>query len=585
VILQALYEYYQRKAADPESGISPNGFEPKEIPFVIVIDREGRFVALEDTRSGEGKKKRARRFTVPQKATRTVGIQANLLWDNLEYCVGANPRDRDDIERRAQSFRDEIISSLPAREENWRVDTLLRFLEQKPAEVLALGGGELWQEALGANANATFRIDGDEFPLLIDAFREHIGKKRAQGAGGRFCLVSGDVGPIEKTHPLILGVRGGKPTGGAIVSFNEHAYTSYGKAQNFNAPVSSQGTFAYTMALNTLLGRDSKNRMQVGDATTVFWSERPTQLDETFADFFAMAPKDDPDRDVQAVRSLYDSINSGALEIHSTTGFYVLGLAPNAARISIRFWQVGTVREFSERLRQHFDDMALVRPAADKGRCSLFWLLVDLANEGKVDNLPPNLGGDIVRAILAGQTYPAMLMQQAVRRIRAERTVTPMRASALKAYLNRFHRTHNTSEKEITVSLDQENENIGYRLGRLFAVLEKIQEDANPGLNATIRDRYYGAASANPTTAFPQLLKLKNHHLKKIDRPARVGAHEKRLTEIFGGIPTSLPHHLRMEDQARFAIGYYHQRQALYTKGDKGNGGTPSPALQDQELS
>jgi CRISPR-associated protein Csd1 len=585
VILQALYEYYQRKAADPESGISPNGFEPKEIPFVIVIDREGHFVALEDTRTGDSKKKRARRFTVPQGAKRTVGIQANLLWDNLEYCVGANPRDRDDIELRAQSFRDELISSLPSRAEDWRVEALLCFLEKAPAETLAHGGGELWQEALSSNANATFRIDGDEFPLLIDAFREHIARRRAKGEGGQFCLVSGEVGPIEKTHPSIKGVRGAQQAGAAIVSFNEPAYRSYGKGQNFNAPVSSQGTFAYTMALNTLLGRDSKNRMQVGDATTVFWSDRPSQLDETFADFFAMAPKDDPDRDVQAVRSLYESFNSGILEEHSATRFYVLGLAPNAARLSIRFWQVGTVRDFSERLRQHFDDMALVRPAADKGRCSLFWLLVDLANEGKVDNLPPNLGGDIVRAILSGQPYPAMLMQQAVRRIRAERTVTPMRASALKAYLNRFHRTHNPSEKEITVSLDQENENIGYRLGRLFAVLEKIQEDANPGLNATIRDRYYGAASANPTTAFPQLLKLKNHHLKKLDKPAWVGAHEKRLTDIFSGIPTSLPHHLRMEDQARFAIGYYHQRQALYTKGDRGNGGNPSPESQEQENS
>jgi CRISPR-associated protein Csd1 len=298
----------------------------------------------------------------------------------------------------------------------------------------------------------------------------------------------------------------------------------------------------------------------------VFWSERKSDLEDHFASFFAMAPKDDPDQDVRAVQSLFKSLETGAALPSSTTRFYVLGLAPNAARLSVRFWHQGTVAELSERIRQHFDDLEIERAPRDTGRYSLFWLLVEIASEGKIDNAPPGLAGDIVRAVLNGSPYPRTLLQQAIRRIRADRKVTRMRASILKACLNRFHRVHPTREMEMTVALDLTNNNAGYRLGRLFAVLEKIQEDAQPGINATIRDRYYGAASANPVTVFPQLLKLKNHHLAKLDNRAVRAAHEKRLTEIVGGLAADMPAHLSMAEQARFAIGYYHQRQALFTK-------------------
>ena len=572
MILQALYEYYQRKAADPESGIAPQGFEWKEIPFVIVVSRRGSFVALEDTRIGEGKHLRAKAFLVPQGVKRAgKTVAANLLWDNLEYAIGADPRGRDDVEQRALSFRQQIVEELPSRSEDARVDAILHFLEGDPVSAISSGAGELWQEAVRANANVTFRIDGDDFSVLSDAFKQHIAEGRTVVSGGDFCLVSGGVGAIAATHPSIKGVKDAQSSGGAIVSFNESAYTSFGKRQNYNAPVSAAGTFAYTTALNHLLARDSNNKVQVGDATTVFWSERSNSLETSFLDLFAFPPKDDPDRDVAAVRSLYRSLETGALQATSETRFYVLGLSPNAARIAIRFWLVGTVQEFATRLRQHFDDLEIVRSPKDQGRYSLFWLLLELATERKVDNVPPNLSGALVRAVLTGTPYPTTLMHQTVRRIRAEQTVSRMRAAILKAYLNRLQRSYPNHEEEITVSLDPENKNVGYRLGRLFALLEKIQEDASPGLNATIRDRYYGAASANPVTVFPQLLKLKNHHLKKIDKPAWARAHERRLTDVFAGLPTDMPTHLRMEDQARFAIGYYHQRQALYTKASAEN--------------
>lgn len=574
MILQALNEYYERKARDADSGIAPQGFETKEIPFIIVIDKKGRFVSVEDTREGTDKKRRAKAFLVPQGAKKAAGIKANLLWDSPEYALGFSARGRDDVAARAVAFVERARAELPDRAQDWRVDALLRFLEAAPHEAIATSESHalLWREMNDSNANMTFRIDGDEYPTLCDAFFQHLRGRAGESGDLGVCLVTGTVSAVARLHVSIKGVRDAQSSGASLVSFNWPAFCSYGKTQNFNSPISESAAFGYTTALNTLLNRDSRNRIQVGDATTVFWSAKATSFESDFASFFALPPKDDPDRDVNAVKTLYASAQSGAMPPEADTRFYVLGLAPNAARIAVRFWQQGTVAELSCRLKQHFDDLEIVRPAKNQGRFALFWMLCELGSEGKVDNVPPSLAGNLMRAVLSGGPYPAMLLQQVVRRARAEREVTRLKAAMLKATLNRFQRVHPSSEKEITVALDETNNNTGYRLGRLFAVLEKIQEDAQKGINATIRDRYYGAASANPVTVFPQLLKLKNHHLAKLDNPAFKTAHEKRLAEIIGGLPPEMPAHLRMEDQARFAIGYYHQRQALFTKSTSSEG-------------
>jgi CRISPR-associated protein Csd1 len=572
MILHALYDYYQRKAADPKSGIAPEGFEWKEIPFVIVIDREGNFVSLEDTREGDSIKKKAKAFLVPAAEKRTTGVKANLLWDNVEYAIGANPRNRVDIETRKDAFLKRLIDAFQHGESAVIVSPLTTFLQNKPLEQITAKSpeSETWKEAFEANANVLFRVLGVQDSTLCETLKPYITRQKESGEDGGICLVSGESVPVARLHAAIKGVRDAQSSGAALVSFNLPSFTSYGKTQNFNAPISESVAFAYTTTLNMLLGKESKNKVQVGDATTVFWSQKQDTFEEDFPAFFGYR-KDDPDADVRAVKALYEGVYTGHAGIDSDTRFYVLGLAPNSARISVRFWLTGTIAEFAGNILQHFDDLDIIRSPKERGHFSMFWLLSAMAQEGKVDNVPPNLAGQIFQSVITCSLYPVTMLQQAIRRIRATQDVTRVQASILKAYLNRFSRIYKTKEKEITVALDPTNDNPGYRLGRLFAVLEKIQEEASPGINATIRDRFYGAASSTPVTVFPQLLKLKNHHLSKLENAGRRVNFERMLAAVFAGIGTDMPSHLSMEDQARFAIGYYHQRQDFFKKKDSDN--------------
>jgi CRISPR-associated protein Csd1 len=319
----------------------------------------------------------------------------------------------------------------------------------------------------------------------------------------------------------------------------------------------------------------------MGDATTVFWADKENAKDfeNSFASFFGMAPKDNPDRDIDAVKKLNDGIWTGKGASSEKTRFFVLGLTPNSARLSIRFWQTGTVASFAQRLEQHFKDLEILRSPKDT-HLGLAYLLADISLENKIDNLPPKLSGDMVRAVLEGLPYPATLLNQTIQRIRATQKINGIRAALLKGYLNRKYR-NNHPTKEMTVSLDPENKSPSYLLGRLFACLEKIQVDAaQHELNTTIRDRYYGAFSATPVVVFAQLMKLKNFHLAKLKPDGKNHGpkyFERLLGEIVGFLPPKIPSHLSLEEQAEFAIGYYHQRQDFFTK--KSN---PEPSTQEQ---
>ena len=580
MILQALYDYYQRKAADPESLIAPEGFEWKEIPFVIVIDSDGNFVSLEDTREGKGRTRKAKQFLVPKSVGRPGSnswMTSFLLWDHYGYLLGHARSESDKDQVMAQKQLSTFIEQLQALPPDVKADdgvlAVICFYENGEYEKVKTADN--WEEcAKIVGCNMSFRLDGEvDLVPCRDAAQKHVKTQIGTHIDGvvGLCLVTGETAAIARTHSDTPINRDSKK----FVSFQKSSgYDSYGKEQAFNAPISKSAEFAYTTAMNILLGRNSKNKVQVGDATTIFWAQKQDVFEEVFPALFGY-PKDDPDADAKAVRTLYEGIYAGHANMGSDTRFYVLGLAPNSARISVRFWHTGTIADFAGNIKRHFDDLDIIRSPKDSGHFSMFWLLSAMAHEGKVDNVPPNLSGQIFQSVVTGGLYPVTMLQQVIRRIRAtqakELRNRCIQASILKAYLNRYSRIYNKKAKEITVALDPTNDNPGYRLGRLFAVLEKIQEEANPGINATIRDRFYGAASSTPVTVFPQLLKLKNHHLSKLKNAGRRVSFERMLASIFDGIGTDMPSHLSMEDQARFAIGYYHQRQVFFKKNDSNN--------------
>ncbi len=571
MILHALQDFYVRKADEPGSKIAPLGWEHKEIPFIIVLSENGDFVGIEDTREGEGKSKRAKSFLVPQGVKRSSGIKANLLWDVAGYVFGLDLKGNP---RRALEQKEAFIDRLEAELGDLPiVQRIVTFLRRVSLEELKTQ--DSWDEIVKTNPNLSFRFRGSK--VLICRHPDVVAKLASnQDAedGDRVgtCLITGQPARIKTLHTAIKGVYGAQTTGANIVSFNLDAFRSYGKTQGKNAPVGSESEFAYTTALNTLLRRESKQKLLVGDATTVFWSKEHTSLESDFAFFFEEPPKTSPDSGTQKIKALFDSLHSGAyVESDADIPFYILGLSPNASRISIRFWQEGTVSDIAVRIKRYFEDFAIIKPPHEPKYYSVWRILVNTATQDKSENIPPNVAGAFMQSILTGAPYPATLLQAVLRRIKSdpEQRVKPVRAALIKAYLNRYYEFYPSQHyKEVGMELDSQQPSIGYQLGRLFAVLEKIQEEANPGLNATIRERYYGAACATPVTVFANLLRLKNHHLAKMENKGRVVNLERLLGEIISNI-TSFPAHLNLHEQGHFAIGYYHQRQAFFTKKEK----------------
>ena len=604
MILQALNDYYRRKCDDPDPAqrLPMFGLEQKEIPFLLEISAEGELLQLRDIRELNGKKKVGRVFRVPMGIKKTSGVAANLLWDNAEYVLGvpdAKKLEESERKKKESEYAERLkkmqaifiarIQALPATAlQDAGIVAVLKFFTAVNFEKLQ--GQPGWADVLETNPILSFRLHGDlnlvcQRPAVVAAA---LNVALDDDVPQAMCLVTGKQAPVERLHASIKGVWGAQTSGANIVSFNARAFESYGKTerQGENAPVSRAAAFAYTTALNHLLRQGSPQRVQVGDASTVFWAERETEFETLPADIFGDPPKDDPDAGTRAVQTLLQAVHSGKWgQSDETLRFYVLGLAPNAARISVRFFHCVTLGELGQRIAQHFEDLALVRGPHDAQYPSLKRLLqtVCLATSkqpfGDMDRLPPNLGGAIVDAIFAGENapYPAMWLNAAVGRCRAEQAkktqqgaqaqnVPYARAAAIKACLNRQIRRANLSapphllEKEFLPMLDLSNTHPAYRLGRLFAVLEKIQEEASPGLNATIRDRYYGAASSTPVAVFTTLLRLKNAHLKKLDRPGLAQWFEKLIGEILDSV-NEFPSHFSLPDQGRFALGYYHQRQ------------------------
>ena len=592
MILQSLNRLYDRLAAEPEYGLAPPGYSLQKISFVIVIHPDGRLHEIQSLRDENG---RERQILVPggdkprgSVTNKSVHKKTGFLRNDSAFLLGRRITTSEDslAEMEFQAFKKkhlEIESDINDK----HFSAVCQFLRRWRTGNLTDNQKNIVKGGVGI-----FKLIGEQqFVHERQAVRtwwneSQQGKKNDQQHVG-ICLVTGKSGPIAKTHePNFKGVEGGQSSGSLLVSYNRVAFESYGKKKSFNASVSEEAAFKYCTALNTILSgprrskhvfvlRDPKailsSRDKKRSTTIVFWTERKTVTEDWLVQFLSgdMGAAAQDDTALNQMKMFLQALRSGGGELRAlgddpATPVHVLGLAPNAGRLSVRFWHTGSLGELFDKLKVHHDALSMYwcRDPCEWQKPPEFpplWMLLrETARESK--DIPPLLGGALLRAVIGGGPYPEALAAAVVRRIRADRNVNYLRAAILKAWLTR----HPNRQGEIPVSLDIQRSDPAYRLGRLFAVLEKTQEDAQPGINATIRDRFYSAASATPAVVFPRLLRTYQHHLAKLPVGQKIGR-EKLVQEIMDGID-SMPAHLRLQDQALFAIGYYQQRKALFTK-------------------
>lgn len=578
-ILQALVKAHGRLKDAP-----PIGYSGEKIGFVIVLDAEGQPQGKPvDIRAGEGRKRVGRTMVVPASAKRTSAVLPNLLWDKTAYALGVTAADGRGLEAKHAAFvahhRDLLAGTTDP-----GLLALLRFVETWQPPQFAHRG---WPEEM-KDENVVFSLGHDYLShhYIHDRPAARALLARISAAGEEpeaVCLVTGERAPVARLHPAIKGVWGAQSSGASIVSFNQDAFTSYGHDQGANAPVSASAAAAYTAVLNRFLQRDSGHRIQIGDASTVYWADAQDAdaallAQDTFA---AVLGGYDEEKQARGVGGALEALKNGRLiearpELGPGVRFHVLGLAPNAARVSVRFWIDDDFGVIARRLARHVEAMR-IEPPPPQATPSLWLCLLETAVLRKTENVPPQLAGEWLRSILTGAPYPPILQSTLLMRIRADKKVGALRAAMLKACLV-------TRDKEVPVALDPTCTNKGYLLGRLFAVYERIQTAALGDVNATIRDKFYGSASATPRKVFPLIDKGAMNHLSKVARDNRGRAVnlEKTLAELMGALaPASdpFPNALAADEQALFAVGYYHQKSDFFRPHESATADGPHGAL------
>ncbi|MFB9146734.1 type I-C CRISPR-associated protein Cas8c/Csd1 [Halomonas alkalicola] len=585
MILTALNDYYQRLA--DEDKVPLPGFSSEKVSFCLIFSQEGKPLQVVDLRDTSGKKPRPSPCQVPVDKRRTSGIHAYPLWDKTAYSLGVTAGEGKRLADEHAAFKARQLA-LFGESDDPDLMAFLRLLDQwQPEQLSELPGYS--EEVL--DTNVIFRLDGQRQYLHENREARRLWGAALEGGEGVSgqCLITGDIAPLGTVHPAIRGVRDAQSSGASLVSFNSDAYESYGYSKNQNASISKAAIFGYSTALNHLLRGDTDNhqRLQIGDATVVFWAKaRDTAHAEAAEGFFAMLNEPPSDEQEAAkLGTLMKQVSEGRIlaeldpMLEADTQFFVLGLAPNAARLSVRFWYVDSLEHLAQHYAHHYQDMSL-EPSPWKGMTPGAWrLALQTApihgDRPKAEDVLPQLAGELMRSILTGSRYPRSLLNNIVMRFRNDGKISGIRVALCKAVLAREGRLavhSNSTTQEVPVSLDPHSTHPGYLLGRLFAELESAQRGAlGNEVNATIRDRYYGAASATPASVFPMLLRNLQHHLSNMRKKDKGGlAHkiEGEIGTIIDGLSDRFPRSLRIEDQGRFAIGYYHQSQARFAKKD-----------------
>lgn len=572
MILQSLVSLYEQLAAKGDA--QPPGWSPVKVSWALELDDSGtlRYLVPLQQEIVRGNKSilSPRVMTLPAPVKRTVGIDANFLCDNASYVLGTDDKGKPERARQCfEDFRNKHHVLLDGCEHPSAV-ALLRFLDGwKPAETAAHPVLADWMNEILKGGNLVFRHNNTflhDIPELRDIWQRVYDS--IEDVPIRQCLVTGRRAPVQVLHPNIKGIQSAQSSGASLVSFNASALESYGceGGQGLNAPVSTYAAFAYGAALNHLISSPN-HHMHIGDTTVVYWAEDAEEGYAAFINSLWNSNTMDDQTLKDTLRAVADGKNANwnGIPLLSDNRFYILGLAPNVARLSVRFFLCNTFGALMRNIRMHQEHLEIVKLSLDSGNeLSIWWLLRETINLHSRDPKPhEQMAGDLLRSILQGTPYPATLFDQVQLRIRAERKITRGRAAIIKACLLR---SPVYPHKEVlTVKLNENTHYPPYLLGRLFAVLEALQQRANPGINATICDRYFSSACATPALVFPTLLRLSQAHLKKLDTALRI-YFNKQIGDIMAHMDESYPARLSLQDQGVFQLGYYHQTQQRFVK-------------------
>lgn len=579
MILQALVRCYESLAAAGK--LEKPGWSMVKVSWGLELTPEGQIQRLWPLEIADAKgKKRPQLIKLPAQTKKTVGVVSNFLCENSSYILGRDNKGKP--ERSLECFKAcaarhrEILAEV----DHPMAKAILRFFagwDPQTAEENAVLAPE-WEEIL-KGGNLVFCMDGvyaQDVPEIAQAWDEAYADDEKAEMGR--CLVTGQKAPVAILHPSIKGIVGAQPSGATLVGFNAPSLESFGKddrdkqGQGRNAPVSTYAAFAYTEALNYLL-REPAYHSRLGDTTLIYWAEG---AEEEYSSAMAGMMFSD-NMEQEDLKDVMEALSSGKtvlwnkLPLNPANRFYILGIAPNAARLAVRFFLQDTFGRFATNLNEHQERLKIVHPAFDEREGLSVWsLLRETANPNSRDKKPPEpLVSALMRAVLMNTPYPAELFIQTEIRLRAEHEVSRGKAAILKAYLLRnvveLNPDNHPYKEVLQVQLNENTTYLPYRLGRLFAVLEALQQKANPGINATIKDRYFNSACATPAVVFPALIRLAQNHLNKLDGGFKV-YYDKLITGLFNTMDESYPTRLSLQDQGIFQIGYYHQKQKFFTK-------------------
>ena len=578
MILQALTQYYEDLLRLGK--INRPGWSKQKLNYSLLLSEEGELLQLlhlqQEVQRGNKTVLGPQEMWVPSPVKRSSGIRPNFLCDTSSYLLGVDGKGKADRSIDCFAASKALHLHLLREVDSPIARAIVRFFEHwDPSQAASHPVlQEDWEELL-KGGNLTFSLD-KQFaaldPAIADAWTQHYEDSSADAEPIR-CLVTGQTGTLARLHPSIKGVAGAQSSGASLVSFNAPAFCSFEHEQGANAPVSDYAAFAYTTALNTLLA--DRNRVsRVGDTTILCWAAGG---ESAYQDCFLMSIFNDSYTENDILNTLHhlskgESIQWDDTRLSPDTRFYVLGLAPNAARLSVRFFWQNSFGALARNLERHYQRLEIIRPSFDKFPTLSIWRLVletvrKAPPGGRTPEPHPRLAGDLLLAVLNDTLYPATLLNGVELRIRAERSVSRGQAAILKAYYTKYleqFQPDSPMKEALTVELNEQTNYLPYLLGRLFAVLEGLQQSANPGINTTIKDRYFNSASATPAIVFPQLINLAQKHLNKLDGGLAV-YYDKQITELSSRITQTLPTRMSLAEQSAFQLGYYHETQRRYT--------------------